>query len=274
MSDVEPGSGQPRPSDGKAPEPSPAAPDAASPAQNIKEESPSPISAFAGVVVSPSSTFASMRQSKWHFAIWPLAVLALLAGLATYLFMTRVDMEAFMRNQFKHSRFAAQMSAEQMDQAVEQAKNANPWTRVAINVPGTAIFMLLVALVYWVTFLAMGSAMTYGQTLVVTSWAQVPQMINSALASVVFMVRNPSELDPMNAVMSNPGALIGQESLAPWLYSLLSSMDLFAVWTIVLYVLGFAAVGKISKGQAASVVLAIFVLKTALKLAWAFFMQT
>ncbi len=270
MSEMEPE--QPKPTGESAPE-SPAATEVAAAAPEA-QAGPSPIAAFAGVVASPSSAFASMRESKWHFAIWPLAVLALLAGLATYLFMTRVDMEAFMRNQLKHSRFASQMSAEQTDQAIERAKSANPWTRVAINVPGTAVFMLLVALVYWVTFLAMGNAMTYGQTLVVTSWAQVPQMINSLLASVVFMVRNPSELDPMNAVMSNPGALIGQESLAPWLYSLLSSLDIFAIWTVVLYVLGFAAVGKISKGQAATVVLAIFVLKIGLKVAWAFFMQS
>ena len=266
MDEDAPETKQPTPEEAKAAEAAPVPPEAIAP--------PSALAAFAGVVASPSATFDAMRGANWRFAIWPLAVLALLSGLATYLFMARVDMEAFMRNQLKHSRFASQMSAEQVDHAIESAKNASPWTRVAINIPGTVVFMLLVALVYWVAFLAMGNSMTYGQTLVVASWAQVPNMIASVLACIVFMVRNPSELDPMNAVLSNPGALIGQDALSPWLYSLLSSLDVFAIWTVVLYVLGFAAASKISKGQAASVVLAIFVLKTGLKMAWAFFFQS
>ena len=61
--------------------------------------------------------------------------------------------------------------------------------------------------------------------------------------------------------------------LGGWLYAVLSSADVFSLWVVALYILGFSAAGKISKGQAAVVVVAIFAVKLVLKTAWAFFFQ-
>jgi len=251
----------------------PAAPGAPAPAAGGETPTPGPLAAFGGVVASPTQTFGAMRGAKWHFAVWPLALLAILGALGSFIFMSRVDMEAFTRQQIKRSKFAAQMSAEQMDKAIEGSKDANPYTRAALSVPGVAVWILLVTLIYWVAFLAMGQAFSYGQTLVVVSWAQVPNIIQSALACVVYLVKDPTSLDPMNPILSNPAVFIGQDALPGWLYALLSSADLFSIWLVALYIVGFSAAGKISRGQAATVVIAIFVLKVALKTAWAFFFQ-
>lgn len=243
------------------------APAAAAPA----EAPPSPLGAFVGVIASPTATFTAMRGAKWHLSLWPLLALALLAAVATVVFMQRVDMDTFMRNQLKHSKFASQMSEAQVEQVLEGARDASPWGRAAMTAPITAVFILLVALVYWVCFLAMGYSVNYTQALLVASWAQVPKLIQTVLACGVFLARDPTDLDPQNPVLSNPGALMGQEALPAAAYALLSSLDLFAFWMMALYVIGFAAVGRMTKGQAAAVVIGIFLLKTALKAAWAFF---
>jgi hypothetical protein len=195
--------------------------------------------------------------------------MGLLAGLASLTFMMRVDMEQFVRDQLRHNRFASKMSDAQMDEAVKSGKDANPYIRSAITVPGTAIWLLLVGLVYWVAFLAMGANLNYVKTMMVVAWAQVPYWINSILAMGIFFLKNPNDLDPMNPVFSNPAAFIDRESVSGGLHAILSSFDLFGIWVLILYILGFSALGKVSKGKAAAIVIAIFILKVLLKAGFA-----
>ncbi len=249
-------------------------PDPTGPAAEPSGPIPSPWTAAAGVVASPTPAFAAMRGAKWHFALWPMALLGILGGLASFTFLSRVDMESFVRDQLQRSRFASQMSAEQMDKALESAKDVNPYTRALWSLPASAILLLLASLVYWVGFLALGRALSYSQTLIVVSWAQVPKAIQAVLACIILAVKDPSSVDPMNPVLSNAGAILGQDALAGWQYALLSSLDLFALWTAVLCILGFAAAGKMRRSQAATVVIAVFAAKVLLWTAWAFFFQT
>jgi hypothetical protein len=56
-----------------------------------------------------------------------------------------------------------------------------------------------------------------------------------------------------NVVASNPGAFLPEGS-AKWLAALLGSIDLFAIWTLILLAIGFSATNpkKLSFGKAAA----------------------
>lgn len=236
-----------------------------SPPPPPQEPPPGPLEALTGVLFAPSATFARMGGGRWVHLIFPLLLMGFLAGLASFTFMKRVDMEQFVRDQLRHNRFASKMSDAQMDEAVEKGKDANPYTRSGVTVPVTALWLLLVGLVYWAAFLAMGASLNYIKTMQVVAWAQVPYWINSLLAMGVFFLKDPNDLDPMNPVFSNPAAFLDRESVSGGLHALLGSFDLFGIWVLILYILGFSALGKVSKGKAAAIVIAIFVLKVLLK---------
>lgn len=253
------------PSDPEAPPAPP--PPSSSPGAEVPP--PGPMEALTGVLFSPSATFARMGGGRWTHLIFPLLLMGLLAGLASFTFMKRVDLEQFTRDQLRHNRFASKMSDAQMEEAVKSGKNANPYTRSAVTVPITAAWLLLVGLLYWVAFLAMGASLNYIKTMQVVAWAQVPYWINSLLAIGVFFLKDPNDLDPMNPVFSNPAAFIDKESVSGGVHALLGSLDLFGIWVLILYVLGFSALGRVSKGKAAAIVLAIFILKVLLKAGFA-----
>jgi hypothetical protein len=67
---------------------------------------------------------------------------------------------------------------------------------------------------------------------------------------------------------SNLGALV-DSSDAPVLHSLLSSVDLFNIWTIVLYTIGLAAISRFSKTNLALYVTGLYLIIVAVKVGFA-----
>ncbi len=57
-----------------------------------------------------------------------------------------------------------------------------------------------------------------------------------------------------NIVKSHPGAFLSPDAPA-WLGSLASTFSVFNIWTVVLLVIGFKVVGKLSTGRAVVVAL-------------------
>ena len=55
-------------------------------------------------------------------------------------------------------------------------------------------------------------------------------------------------------VKTNPGFLADMKT-QPMLFALLSSLDIFTIWTIVLLIIGFAALARVSKAKAAAIVI-------------------
>jgi hypothetical protein len=230
---------------------------------------PGPFEVLPGILFAPSATFARLGSARWVHLLLPLLALGIISALASFTFIKRVDMEEFTRDQLRHNRFASKMSEAQMEEAIEKSKDTNPYTRSAITVALTPAWLLLVGLLYWGAFLAMGAELNYLKAMVVVAWAQVPYWIAGILACGVFFLKDPNELDPMNPVFSNVAFFLSREETPGWLMSLLGSVDLFALWVVVLYILGFSVLGRISKGKAAGIVLAIFVAKVLVKVAFA-----
>jgi hypothetical protein len=54
----------------------------------------------------------------------------------------------------------------------------------------------------------------------------------------------------VNVVKSHPGAFLSADAPA-WLEAVASTFSVFNIWTVVLLVIGFKAVGKLSTGRAA-----------------------
>ena len=78
------------------------------------------------------------------------------------------------------------------------------------------------------------AAVTYKNSLAVTVWSMAPPaIILSALVIVFIWVKDADSLDlnATNNVASNPGIALSEKDY-PVLHTLLSSIDLFSLWTI------------------------------------------
>jgi hypothetical protein len=67
---------------------------------------------------------------------------------------------------------------------------------------------------------------------------------------------------------SNPAFLVDMKEHAV-LFSLLSSLDIFTIWTIVLLIIGFAALTRSSKAKSAAIVIPLWAVVILIKVGFA-----
>ena len=81
----------------------------------------------------------------------------------------------------------------------------------------------------------------------------------AAILPVLFSKSSPSLIELQNPLMSNLGFLFDPKTqLLP--YTLASSIDIFNIWSVILLIIGFAAVGRTSRGKSAAIVITWWVI--------------
>ncbi len=242
ISDTQPGG---MPSAGMSPDGTPIAPP------------PSTAEALVGVLTAPSSTFKALAaRPTWSF-LAPLVILLIVATLSNFFFMKRADMEQVIRTQIRQSPNSAQMTQANMDQAVQMGLKIAKYS-MYFSFVIMPIFLVVMALIFWLAILISGERITFGNCFRVICWGQIPRALSLLLFILIIFLKDPTYIDPGNPIMSNLGAILGLDRLGKPLYALLSDLDIFAVWTLWLYSVGFAAFAKSKTGKMAGVVFGLY----------------
>ena len=132
------------------------------------------------------------------------------------------------------------------------------------------ITYFVLAAILLLAFVITGAGISLRKSFTATVWAMGPPAIVISLLSLLFIfVKNPRDLEivPIYNVISNLG-MLADSATHPVLNSLLSSIDLFSLWTIILLSIGFAAMSekKLTAGKAATPVVALWVVWILVKL--------
>lgn len=98
----------------------------------------------------------------------------------------------------------------------------------------------------------------------------MPYVITGLLGVLILFIKDPTTIDTQNLVASNPGALLADGS-AKWLVSLLTSLDLFTLWVLILQAIGFRATNpkKVSFAQAFGIILVLWLFFVLVKVGFA-----
>lgn len=236
----------------------------ASPVTPSPEAAPS-VSSFGrifGAIFSPKPTFESIAQRPtW---ILPLLLISILSIVTVFIFGQRVGWRSFMEHQDQtNPRVQKQMEAMTPDQREQmlatQTKYASIFGYVGAVV-GIFIVAVIIAAVLMVAFNVMSGGGTGFMTslgIVTHSW--VPGIIGGLLGILVLFLKDPSTIDIQHLVATNAGAFLSDDA-PKWQEALLSSFDLFTIWSMVLMAIGYSAINpkKISYGKALGTIVAVW----------------
>lgn len=241
--------------------PTPPAPPAA------PERKPNVFERMAGVLFSPGETFRDIARRP--DIVGPLLLLVIFGFIATALILPRFDFEAMNAQQAaavkKQNPNMSDDDIERMTRFGNASAKVLAWASPLLQLAWFA----LVAGVLLLAFRMFGGEGTFKQAYSVTLYSWVPRLLQSIVMVIVVLARGT--VDPMSmatVVKSNPAFLVDM-SEQPVLFSLLSSFDLFALWSLVLFIIGFAAVAKTSKGKAAAIVVSLWLVTVAIKIGFA-----
>lgn len=216
-----------------------------------------------GVFMSPGETFQSIVQRPdWVAPFVFILFISLVSGIVVGM---RVDFAAIARETIEMSPRAAQMSADQMETGI-RVQGAILKVAAYCSPIFSALTFLIVAVVLLFSLRLFGGEGNFKQAFAVTLYAWMPHLIKGIITVIVVLTRsNLGVFELQNPVMSNPGFLVDPKAnlLA---YSVLSSIDIFSIWSLVLMVIGFAVVSRLSKGKTAGVVVGWWIVITLVSL--------
>ena len=204
--------------------------------------------------IAPSKTFADLRRNSSWWVPWLLVSLASIAFLVTI--DKKIGFEQANRNIIEKSSKAEQFEKLPPEQRAKQIQAATGITRIITyaNPVITLIVFVVIAALLMATFrFGVGAEVPFKTSLAIVSYANLPGIILAIVGIASVMAVDPEGFNLRNPVATNP-AYFMDPSGNPFLYSLLSALDVFTIWTIVLTALGFAQNSKMKRGTAFTVV--------------------
>jgi hypothetical protein len=236
------------------------------------EENMTLLQAAAGVFFEPSKAFPFLANKK-VWVIFPLLIIAVATFFSSFIFFERVDREAFMIEQLRKSKFSAEMPQDKFDEVVKDFKEKSSVIQSLYPSIFFIIWLLLASAVYYFCFLALGGTGHFMPTFAVVSWAELTTCVGQIVSIPIMLIKAPDQLlHPESILLSNLGAIIGPDKLSPAVFALLSSLDIFAFWNLTLLIIAMTVVSKLGRKMSAMIIISLYVLKIALKVAWVAFM--
>lgn len=216
-----------------------------------------------GVLISPEKTFRSIAERPtW---VVPLLLLILISTFVGYEVGQRVDFEQQMRKEMAER--GEKFSEEDFQRSVDFMEKFGKFLFLAPAIFSPLVYLLISA-VFLVAFRLVGSEITFGRSFSVFLYAMVPWLIHGLLSLPLLLSQetlDPEALQQGGILMSNLAALAPEGSGKVFL-ALLASIDLFTIWALVLLIIGYRVVARVSTATAAGFVLGLWLLYLAGKL--------
>jgi hypothetical protein len=231
---------------------------AADPLPPVTPTEPAPLSEGARLVdtfIAPSKTFTDLRRNASWWGPWLL--ISLCALLFVYAMDRQVGFEQISKNEIAHSARAEQFDKLSPDDQAKQIKFSN--TLIGYFSYGTPvtipIFFAIGTVVLWATFnFGAGANVSFKTAYAIMFYASLPGIIGSILGAIsMFAGVDPEGFNVKNPVATNPAHFMDRAG-NKFVYEMASSLDIIAIWIIVLLGIGFACNSKVKRSTAIMVV--------------------
>lgn len=217
-----------------------------------------------GALFAPNETFKEIA-AKPDIGI-PLAVLLIVGFICTMIIAQHVDFEAAAREAMEAQ--GQQMSKDDMERAA-RVGGAVAKAIMYFSPLLSLIFFVAIAGILLLAFRMFGGEGNFKQSFSATLYAWFPQMIKGILMAIIVLTKKDVPADQLgNLVMSNLGFLADPKQQMV-LHALLTSIDLFNIWTLVLFIIGFSFVSRMSKAKSAAIVVSLWLVTVIFKLGFA-----
>jgi hypothetical protein len=223
--------------------------------------------------IAPSKTFTDIRRSaSWWL---PFVIGCLVTWGLAYAIQSKITWEKAYDNVLKQS--PKQMERMEQAPADQQAKtraiaaNFTKYVFWAAPVVGLIIVVVMAAVLMATINFGFGGKAKFGQMFALFYYSFLPISIKAILGIVtIFAGLDPDSFNMNNYVGTNLGYYLPPDFSKP-LMALATSIDIFAIWMLVLLTIGCAIIGNIKKGQAAIAVWGWWALLTAFGVVTAMF---
>lgn len=210
--------------------------------------------------VAPSKTFTDvLRSASWWL---PFLILVIASYALAGAVQTKVGWQQLVENEIhanpKLTDRMASMSPEQVATQQKAMRYSFQGSFYASPLL-TLLFVAITSLVLWPTInFGFGGSATFGRVFCVGMYAALPGAISGILAAIMlFAGRSPDNFTMQSMIGSNPGYYIDTPGA---LKTVLTSLDVFTLWTCVLLSIGLSIVARTKRSAGYMAVFGWFII--------------
>jgi hypothetical protein len=222
-----------------------------------------------GAIFSPKATFESIaRRPSW---LLPVVLMCIVSAGIAGVFSHRVGWRGLIEKQMSSNSQFQQLTPAEQESRIQMGLKYAPIVAYAEVVILPFLSALMFAGIFWLIFnMMVGAKLDFRTSLAVVSHGMVPSIIGALVGILILFLKDPSTVDLQHLVASNVGAFLSSDS-SKWLVALLSSVDLFLFWEMILVAIGYSATApkKISFGSAFAWMLGLWVLVVFIRVGFA-----
>jgi len=212
------------------------------------------------IITAPSKAFEALRERSR--ALLPVLVLIVGSSAVQFAYFSKVDLGWLMDTQLQQAQATnPQITDAQRQQVVGAVSRVPPTVRGTITavttIVGLFLLILLAATYYKVVSLFTHDGVRFGQWFMLICWCRLPialavvaTIVNLTINDARFML--PDKINPLsfgNLLSIDPTSVTTAQRT-------LLNIDITAIWTTVLSVLGYQIFARCSLVKAATIVLA------------------
>lgn len=195
-----------------------------------------------GVFYEPGKVFADVAQKpRW---IVPVLIMILVGCGFVYVISTHVGWDQIVRQSLERSPRTADLPADQKELAIQRGAKFGSVIGWVGAIVGPPFFILAISGVLTGLFNALlGTDLKFSQMFSITAYAMMVRALFSILFALVIYLKPPEEVDIQTSPFS-AAILLSRQDSPKWLFALASSMDLFAIWVVILLAVGFSTAAR------------------------------
>ncbi len=211
-------------------------------------------SRIVSVLTAPAKTFRSIAERPtWHLAVLVPVALSLFSAM---ILLPKLDWEQTVHAKF--ARLGREVPEGYVTTVTERL--ATPEMTVVMALIGVAVTWLIFVVAAWILarlLRSKGSTLSFETSLSVFAHGVVPLSL-AAVLSLPWLVGLDRIVGYQESGWSNLGFLAGP-STSLELFTVLSHLDLFALWSLALLALGYSVAAGVSKARAAFCVVGLWI---------------
>jgi hypothetical protein len=216
------------------------------PAETVAPKKTGVFDDFVDIITSPSKVFERRQDGRFgtHLLILTIICVALF-------FIFKSAMEPIFDAEF--SRNAAKMMAKNPNMTPEQLEIGRKMGGTFAGIAFAVLFpigIMLTGLVLWLVGKAFGATTTLRQAIQIGTLSQVPLIISMIINAVQAMLMPADKLISQYSISLSPARFMDPDATNAGIIGLVSRIDLFGIWIVVLMGIGLSIVGKIDRPKA------------------------
>jgi len=217
------------------------------------------LSRIFGALFAPVPTFRDIaRRPDW---IAPLIVIFLASILSVAVMAPRLDYDAMREKMEAQSKKNPNMTAEQQEKAMKIGMAVGKSMMWVAPFFGLG-WLALMGAIYFLGVRLAGGEGTYVGCLAISLYGQMPLVIRRLLNDVIILTKHSVDPEKAQMLLRSNLAFLTEMKSNPAGWAALASLDIFAIWSVILLIIGFAQLPRMTRGRSAAVVITIWVIFT------------